>query len=136
MACLLMGYSFVRRIRGGYAPFGFRRYQDDTRFEDTHATQDFAQGIKLSDIFHVGVHTFSSRRPSCELLVLDIGSKDIAQSKTVNKRAINLLAKFIYDWASLAPARCVIFLGVLPRTAGLRESARQFEQNKLYYNRP
>ena len=74
----------MRRIRGLYAPFGFRRYQDDTSFEDTHATQDFAQGIKLSDVFHGGVHTLSSRslntdisvtwRPSCELLVLDTGS--------------------------------------------------------------
>ena len=43
-------------------------------------------------------------RPSCELLVLDIGSKDIAQSKTMNKRAIELLAEYIYDWASLAHA--------------------------------
>ena len=144
MACLLIGHSFVRRIRGRYAPFGFRRYQEDISLADTHAAQDFAQGIKLSDVFHAGVHTFSSRsfitdipvawRLSCELLVLDIGSNDIAQSKTVNKRAMELLAKFIYDWASLAPARCVIFIGVLPRTAGLRGSARQFEQNRLYYN--
>ena len=77
-------------------------------------------------------------RPSCELLVLDIGSNDIARSKTVNKRAMELLAKFIFVWASLAPARCVISLGVLPRAASLRGSARgsalQFEQNRLYYN--
>ena len=101
-------------------------------------------GYRVSDVFHAGVHTFSSRsfitdipvawRPSCELLVLDIGSNDIAQSKTVNKRAMELLAKFIYGWASLAPARCVIFIRVLPRTAGLRGSARQFKQNRLYYN--
>ena len=136
-----------RKIRGryaAYAPFGFRRYQEDIRFADTHAVQDFAQGIKLSDVFHVGVHTFNSRslltgipvewRPSYEFLVLDIGSNDIAQLQTVNKRAMELLDKCIYDWASLAPARCVIFLGVLPRTAGLRGSACQFEQNRLYYN--
>ena len=61
MACLLMGHSFGRKIRGRYAPFGFRRYQEDIRFADTHAVQDFAQGIKLSDVFHVGVHTFNSR---------------------------------------------------------------------------
>ena len=90
-------------------------------------------------VFHMGSRSLNANipvawRPSCELLVLDIGSNDIAQSKTVNKRAMELLAKFIFVWASLARARCVISLGVILRAAGLRGSARQFEQNRLYYN--
>ena len=97
-----MGHSFVRRFRGRYALFGFRRYQEDISFVDTHAAQDFTQGIKLSDVFHMGSRSLNTDipvawRPSCELLVLDIGSNDIAQSKTVNKRAMELLAKFIFD---------------------------------------
>ena len=147
MSCIIMGHvmhyhSFIRRMRAQYAPPGCRGFSDDVT--ELAAALELATHLKLSDVFVRGVYTYSSVskitdipvswKPKCDMLIIDLGSNDIAQLKRDNKFTIEQLADFLFDWASRADVKCVLILGVLPRSRGLRGSASHFNFNRNHYH--
>ena len=69
-------------------------------------------------------------RLSCDLLIMDIGSNDLAQMAKVSIEGAELLADYLLRWALHTGAKHVLFLGVLPRLGGLRGSADHFRANR------
>ena len=140
---MLIGHSYIRRIRKQYGPPGCRsRYTDIT--DDSDAVQ-FSRNLQIREVYGHGVKTLSQasliidlpvrmKKPECDVLFLDIGSNDIAQLKSVRPSVTLSLAKYLFTWGMRSNATHIVFLGVLPREGGLRGSVTQFEANRKLYN--
>ncbi len=138
MSCILFGHSYVRRIRQEYGPPGC--YGDVSTMEDGYL---FADSLKLREVLGDGIFTYAATmitdipvayRPDCDLLVIDLGSNDLALLKHSCRRVMFSLAKFLFDWAIRSPAKHIILLGVLPRSGRLRGSIDTFRSNRDFYH--
>ena len=139
---MLVGHSYIRRLRQQHGPIGCRDRSTDVTCEPD-ATQ-FSRNLQMRKVYGHGVKTFTHvnlitdlpvrLRPKCDVMILDIGSNDLAQLKSVRPTAMHLLAEYLFDWAMRSTATHVVFLGVLPREGGLRGSVSNFQANRNLYN--
>lgn len=142
MSCMIVGHSFVRRLRRDYGPTRCRSRWHDVLDEEDALT--FSSNLKCREVLSCGVYTYSyinlisdlraTFRPTVDLLVIDIGSNDIASARRASQSVMQLLAEYVFQWGMRSYAKHIIFLGVLPRTHRLQCSVDQFNLNRRWYH--
>lgn len=147
MDCVLVGHSFVRRLRDHYLPRGMR-YRDVGPTHVERAAQ-LAAKLDMNKNF-TGVYTESdgmvyirhleSTRQTIQavkpaVVVIDIGSNDIAKLTAVNLSRILDMVNEVYEFACSLSVSLVVFNAVLPRTAGLSCSPTVFRTNATRFNK-
>ena len=113
---MLIGHSYISRIRKQYGPQGCRsRYTDIT--DDSDAVQ-YSRNLQMREVYGHRVKTCLiidlpvRIKPECDVLFLDIGSNDIAQLKSVRPSVILSLAKYLFTWSMRSNATHIVFLCV------------------------
>lgn len=142
-SCVIVGHSYVRRLRQSQAPSPFSGRRDITR-HDVMAARHFARNLSIAGYFDQ-IYTFSeninlsgdlteSFRTRSNLLIMNFGSNDISRLRTVDKIKVQHLAEVHFDWAMNSGAKMVLFIGVLQRTGRLQGSVACFGENRDIYN--
>ena len=80
--------------------------------QDVNTEEDglrFADSTRVREVYGHGVRTFSqfnlitdlpvTFKVNCDILIIDLGSNDIAGVKSAPPKAIKLLAEYLYAWA-------------------------------------
>ena len=117
-------------------------------YQDVNTEEDglrFADSTRVREVYGHGVRTFSqfnlitdlpvTFNANCDILIIDLGSNDIAGVKSARPKAIKLLAEYLYAWVLRSRSKHVVFLSVLPRCGGLQGSVDTFHQHRVFYNK-
>ena len=148
MNAVIVGHSFVRRLQRDTCPglhgniscaslggLLARSLQVDKHYYCVYTYCDHINFI--SDL-----NTFTSfirvNNISPDIVVLDIGSNDLAKLKAFNRNACLNLAGEVFDICqtilSSTSTKCVVVKSVLPRTARIQSSPQTFSNNLDLYN--
>ncbi len=87
-----------------------------------------------SEAINVGSDLHANFSTLCDVLVLNMGSNDLANMDIVDNVHVSNLAKLHYYWCMNSGARRVLCLGVLPRSQRLRGSVAVFDANRDIFN--
>ena len=148
MDAVFLGHSFIRRLRDDCIPPNKGKHGLDI---GTHSEINAAKLAKCIGVQHHvrRIYTHSNYVVSikdvtrCALLVtkikpsivmIDIGSNDLAHITKVNPGLMLELATKITDLATNLSTRVVILNGILPRTAGMSTDTVTFLKNSELYN--
>lgn len=141
MDCLLIGHSFVRRIKDKYAGCNVRNC--DITDKNSEIALKFSRELHVAEVYKktftfCQINTFEQLprhfSTTCELVVFDFGSNDLARLKQYHESFIDELIKFYLMWLRRCGAKKYLVLGVLPRIGRLKGSPETFEKNRIYYN--
>ena len=148
MTVLLVGHSFIRRFRDTIlrdSPFVGK----DILCKNSQAAAIFADKLRINEHFQQ-VFTISQRlyfihqlsriqkqlleiRP--DIVLVDIGSNDLANLTFANPGRCLALATAIFDFAqTIISSTTVIINSVLPRVGRLNCSPKTFLENCTYFN--
>ena len=152
MQSVLVGHSFIRRLRDTiFTPASKQRRGG--RGQDVHHVQDRRAStcakrlgvdknidyvytssnlINFIDDLHTANSTIDQVRP--QIVLIDIGSNDVAQLHTVAPNATLSLANRVFEFAQSLNLPLVIINAILPRTSNIHSSAEIFRQNAANYN--
>jgi hypothetical protein len=153
MDAIFVGHSFIRRMRDEVLRVAnntrTRPRPRDISWTQPHGAQSFARHLRLHDMFHCvyteanninlvtdldsAMSTISHVRPF--LLLIDIGSNDVADVMTLDPNAMLRLATAVHDFAVQTAVPCVIINAILPRTGNISCDAAIFRGNAVLYNR-
>ena len=148
MDVAFLGHSFIRRLRDDCIINNTNRLGHDI---GTHSEIKAAQLAKCMGVHHHvrRIYTHSNYIVTikdlarCAILVsnikpkivmIDIGSNDIAHITKVNPALMLNLATQLTDFASQLSTEVVILNGILPRTAGISADVVTFQKNSDLYN--
>jgi hypothetical protein len=149
MDVAFLGHSFIRRLRDDNIHHTKGRHGLDI---GTHSDINATLFAKCIGVHHhvrrIYTHTnyilFIKDIARCSLLItkikpgivlIDIGSNDLASVTKVNPALMLELATQITDSATQLSSSVIIINGILPRTAGMTASAETFQDNADLYNR-
>ena len=142
MSALILGHSYTRRLRGEALGHPYYRKQEDVSDEDTAKTLAAKLIInkKIEKIYtNSNFNTFRDfpirLRTTCDIVLMDFGSNDLAELKTFSKSFCEKLVTFFITWAHASRAKKVLMCSILPRTGGIKSNTDIFESNRMYYNR-
>lgn len=151
MSVVLLGHSFIRRMRDELMPRtdGMMRGLDINYFPPTPA-ELFAKKMALSDhIQHVYVmsnrvnmisdlNSFDCtelvRQVQPDLIFMDIGSNDLACLGAVSPVQVMQLVSVLVKFAESQKTEVVIVCAILPRTGDLETTPATFLENMNLYN--
>lgn len=143
-----MGHSFVRRLRDGLVPpLPSKRGQDIPPW-NTKGASHLASAWGISD--HVrGVYTYCDgvvrirdidialstvRRVRPGVVLIDIGSNDLAHVDEVNPNLMLRLVTQLTDFALALPTSKVVLNAILPRTGNITCAPEVFRENAEHFN--
>jgi lysophospholipase L1-like esterase len=154
MNITLTGHSFTRRLRDHLFSSlhnrsqGRPRRHGDVLHHHKQRAQLLAKKLRLSNHFKAA-HTVSDKitfvtdilaaeqdilASQPDVLVIDIGSNDIAAYATVQPREMLSLAHKLHEFISALHVPLIIVNAVLPRTRRIAGSAQTFLQNSKHFN--
>jgi hypothetical protein len=147
MNVTVLGHSFIRRLRDDLIPPHNGRGYDINAHNPTKAAR-LAHAMGVSD--HVtGIYTECNNmafisdldrseplisRTSPGIVLIDMGSNDVAHMERTDPNNILLLATQLTDFASELQVGVVIINSILPRTARISCSAEIFKANADLFN--
>ena len=147
MNVVIMGHSFVRRLRDDLLPSPSNYADDINSYNPTKAA---ALSTKLGIQHHFkGVYTISNRivrirdlndcdttisRVSARVVLIDIGSNDLAHMDRVDPILMLRLATQITDIGAKFRKSVVIINSILPRKSGITCTIETFLNNADLYN--
>jgi hypothetical protein len=148
MDIVVLGHSFVRRLRDGLIPPVPYRHSHDIHAWNATAAAQLASAWGISDhVRHVytysdgivrirdvdrAVSTIQRIRP-CVVLI-DIGSNDLAHVEEVDPPLMLRLATQLTDFAIDLAAHKVILNAILPRTGNITCPPAVFRDNAEHFN--
>ena len=143
-----MGHSFLRRLRDDMIVNSGSRHGLDIGRASTINAAKMATKLGVSNHLraiytHCNYINLIKDLPRCaaitqkiepSIVVIDIGSNDLANIKTRDHIKMLQLATQVTDFAASIPAKVVIIHAILPRTARITPSTETFQDNVDLYN--
>ena len=137
---LLVGHSFVRRLRRAYSPV-----HRDISFEERNCAEarQLSNALKWNNCVNY-VYTLSHNIniledlprgycARCDFLIINMGSNDLANLKKVDFNGVRMFAENYFTWAKNTGARNCLFIGILKRTGRLRCTREVFNKNRQFF---
>ena len=147
---LLVGHSFVHRLRDAYQP-GHAQGSDIAPGQTIHAAQlSEALGVHhyISGVYTHANIILTQHLDSCKpavdqirpaVVVIQVGSNDLAQLSHFDAKAVLQTATQIYQFASSLREEfdtpIIIINAILPRTANISSDADTFRQLSTEFNK-
>ena len=139
---ILVGHSFVRRIRNHcavYRDIDFQRGRNSRDARELASSLGWYNCINyaytLSDSCNIYQDLPQNFTTQCDILVLNMGSNDLACLSRIDRNAVHRLVHKYFEWALRTGARSVVIIGVLRRTGRLRCTSDVFNANRQTFNR-
>lgn len=138
----IVGHSFVRRMRQELLDYPHNSYDTET---DNHISRQLSVKLKINNCFST-VKTNSKFKIILDLpntgsfichdslLVINIGSNDLANCEHYSPKFVEKLAEYIHVWGNSTGAKKVLFIGIIPRSKNLNCDQSVFEENRKTYN--
>ena len=139
---ILVGHSFVRRMRrqsGHLQDINFAMERNSVEARDLSRSLGWFNCVNFAYTISDGCNVYEDLPiifdAQCDILVMNMGSNDLACLSKVDLRSVQRLACRYYEWAINTGARAVLFVGVLKRTGRLNCSPSVFNVNRQIFNR-
>jgi hypothetical protein len=148
MDVVLLGHSFIRRMRDDLSPPMFTKHGLDIGHYSSLKAARFSTALRISN--HIrGMYTLSNNvnfindithskrliiRTSPGIVIIDIGSNDLARIDNVNPVKMLELATKITDIATQLSAPVVIINCILPRSVRIASNPKTYLENTIHYN--